>query len=546
MQKKTLPNNPLIQNPSWNSLKTHHQDIAHTPIKTHFENEPNRLDYTSFDWEDFYVDISKNRIDKKGFELLLAIAKESGLSQAIKMQFSGILINSTENRAVLHTALRSLKKEPILVDGKDIFPEINLTQKKMFSFCKKVINGDWKGYTGKSITHIVNIGIGGSDLGPAMVVEALAHYQNHLEVRFISNVEGDHHVEVLKGLNPETTLFVIVSKTFTTQETLCNANSIREWFLSHAPEEEIAQHFVAVSTNLEKTKAFGIDPDNTFPMNDWVGGRFSLWSTVGLSICLAVGPNHFKALLHGAGKMDIHFEETPFEKNIPVVLALLSIWYNNLFGAESEAIIPYTQYLKNLPAYLQQGIMESNGKYVGRDGKPIKHQTGTIIWGASGTNAQHAFFQLIHQGTKLIPADFIGFKRSLNGNEDHQNRLLANFIAQPEALMKGKSETQVIAELKNSSLSEEQQKKLAPHKIFEGNKPTNTILIEQLNPENLGALIAIYEHKIFVQGVLWNIYSYDQWGVELGKQLADKVLSDIEGNEKNFHDPSTSKLLSKL
>jgi len=546
MQKKTLPNIPLTENSSWNALLAHQQKIAQSSILDHFKNETNRLDYTTFEWEDFYVDISKNRIDQKGFDLLLELAKESGLTEAIKAQFSGATINSTENRAVLHSALRTLKKDPILVEGKNILVEIEAAQNKMFAFCEKVISGDWKGYSGKPITHVVNIGIGGSDLGPAMVVEALAHYQNQLEVRFVSNVDGDHHVEVLKGLNPETTLFVVVSKTFTTQETLSNANSIRQWFLSQAPESGIAQHFVAVSTNLEKIKAFGIDPENTFPMSDWVGGRFSLWSTVGLSICLAVGPDHFKALLRGAGKMDLHFQETPFKQNIPVVLGLLSIWYNNLWGAESEAIIPYTEYLKNLPAYLQQGIMESNGKYVGRDGKPVDYQTGTIIWGASGTNAQHAFFQLIHQGTKLIPADFIGFKKSLNGNTDHQNKLLANFIAQTEALMTGKTKDQVMSELQNSGLSESQQRELAPFKVFEGNKPTNTILIEQLTPENLGALIALYEHKIFVQGVLWNIYSYDQWGVELGKQLATKVLDDICRKAQNSHDPSTLKLLSKI
>lgn len=546
MQKKTLPNIPLTENSSWNALLAHQQKIAQSSILDHFKNETNRLDYTTFEWEDFYVDVSKNRIDQKGFDLLLELAKESGLTEAIKAQFSGATINSTENRAVLHSALRTLKKDPILVEGKNILAEIEAAQNKMFAFCEKVISGDWKGYSGKPITHVVNIGIGGSDLGPAMVVEALAHYQNQLEVRFVSNVDGDHHVEVLKGLNPETTLFVVVSKTFTTQETLSNANSIRQWFLSQAPESGIAQHFVAVSTNLEKIKAFGIDPENTFPMSDWVGGRFSLWSTVGLSICLAVGPDHFKALLRGAGKMDLHFQETPFKQNIPVVLGLLSIWYNNLWGAESEAIIPYTEYLKNLPAYLQQGIMESNGKYVGRDGKPVDYQTGTIIWGASGTNAQHAFFQLIHQGTKLIPADFIGFKKSLNGNPDHQNKLLANFIAQTEALMTGKTKDQVMSELQNSGLSESQQRELAPYKVFEGNKPTNTILIEQLTPENLGALIALYEHKIFVQGVLWNIYSYDQWGVELGKQLATKVLDDICGKAQNSHDPSTLKLLSKI
>lgn len=546
MQKKTLPNIPLTEKSSWNALLAHQQKIAQSSILDHFKNETNRLDYTTFEWEDFYVDISKNRIDQKGFDLLLELAIESGLTEAIKAQFSGAKINSTENRAVLHSALRTLKKDPILVEGKNILAEVEAAQNKMFAFCEKVISGDWKGYSGKPITHVVNIGIGGSDLGPAMVVEALAHYQNQLEVRFVSNVDGDHHVEVLKGLNPETTLFVVVSKTFTTQETLSNANIIRQWFLSQAPESGIAQHFVAVSTNLEKIKAFGIDPENTFPMSDWVGGRFSLWSTVGLSICLAVGPDHFKALLRGAGKMDLHFQETPFKQNIPVVLGLLSIWYNNLWGAESEAIIPYTEYLKNLPAYLQQGIMESNGKYVGRDGKPVDYQTGTIIWGASGTNAQHAFFQLIHQGTKLIPVDFIGFKKSLNGNPDHQNKLLANFIAQTEALMTGKTKDQVMSELQNSGLSESQQRELAPYKVFEGNKPTNTILIEQLTPENLGALIALYEHKIFVQGVLWNIYSYDQWGVELGKQLATKVLEDICGKAQNSHDPSTLKLLSKI
>jgi len=546
MQKKTLPNKPLTEHSAWKALVAHQQKIAQTSILDHFSKEPNRLDYTTFEWENFYVDVSKNRIDQKGFDLLLQLAEESGLAKAITAQFSGELINHTEQRAVLHTALRTIKKDPVLVDGKNILAEVEAAQNKMFAFCEKVISGDWKGYSGKAITHVVNIGIGGSDLGPAMVVEALAHYQNHLELRFVSNVEGDHHHEALKGLDPETTLFVVVSKTFTTQETLSNANSIRQWFLSKAPESGISKHFIAVSTNLEKTKAFGIDPENTFPMNDWVGGRFSLWSTVGLSICLAVGPDHFKALLQGAGKMDLHFQETSFEKNIPVVLGLLSIWYNNLWGAESEAIIPYTEYLKNLPAYLQQGIMESNGKYVGRDGIPVQYQTGTIIWGASGTNAQHAFFQLIHQGTKLIPADFIGFKKSLNGNVAHQNKLLANFIAQTEALMAGKTKSQVMDELQHSNMSPSQQEALAPFKVFEGNKPTNTLLIEQLSPENLGALIALYEHKIFVQGILWNIYSYDQWGVELGKQLATKVLEDIEGEAAHAHDPSTLKLLSKI
>jgi len=543
---KTLLNIPPTKFKAWHDLESHQKKIADLSIAEHFKNEPNRMDQYWLEWEDFIVDFSKNRIDKKGLELLCELAEEAKLKAAIEAQFTGSKINATENRAVLHTALRRLDNTPVKVEGADLIPELRATQEKMYAFCEKVISGDWKGYTGKPITHVVNIGIGGSDLGPAMVVEALAHYENHLDVRFISNVEGDHHEEILKGLNPETTLFVIVSKTFTTQETLSNAYSIRNWFLEYAPEVAISKHFVAVSTNTEKTAAFGIDAKNTFPMKNWVGGRFSLWSTVGLSICLAVGPEHFKGLLEGAGKMDLHFRETPFEKNIPVILSLLSIWYNNFWGAESEVIVPYTQYLRNLPAYLQQGIMESNGKSIGRDGNPVDYQTGTIIWGASGTNAQHAFFQLIHQGTKLIPADFIGFKKSLKGNTEHQNKLLSNFIAQTEALMNGKTLAEVQKELDSSGMDKAEQEQLTPFRVFEGNKPTNTLLIDQLTPASLGALIAMYEHKIFVQGVLWNIYSYDQWGVELGKQLANKVLDDIQGKQNHPHDPSTSKLLSKI
>ena len=543
---KILPNSNPTALDAWESLKQHFQNTKHTTLREHFKEEPNRLDYTVLEWEEFYVDFSKNRLDKKGFDLLLKLAKESGLKEAIAAQFSGNKINVTEDRAVLHTALRTLKKDPLLFEGENVLPALAETQQKMYAFCDNVISGAWKGYTGKAITHIVNIGIGGSDLGPAMVVEALEYYKNHLDVRFVSNVEGDHHQEVIKDLNPETTLFVIVSKTFTTQETLSNANSIRAWFLNQASEQAVAQHFVAVSTNTEKTAAFGISAENTFPMNDWVGGRFSLWSTVGLSICLAVGPKHFTGLLEGASKMDAHFQETPFDKNIPVVLALISVWYNNFWNAESEAIIPYTQYLRNLPAYLQQGIMESNGKSVGRDGKRVNYQTGTLIWGASGTNAQHAFFQLIHQGTKLIPADFIGFKKALHGNKDHQEKLLANFIAQTEALMNGKTLDQVKVELNASGMSPEEQIKIAPFKVFEGNKPTNTLLIDSLTPNSLGALIALYEHKIFVQGILWNIYSYDQWGVELGKQLANVVLEDIKDNANHPHDKSTQALLKHI
>ena len=545
MQKILPDNNPTDLN-AWKSLQKHFQKINKITLKDHFKNEPNRLDYTILKWEDFYVDFSKNRLDKKGFDLLIQLAEESGLKETIDAQFSGEKINVTENRAVLHTALRTLKKEPLIFEGENILPLLADTQQKMNTFCDKVISGIWKGYTGKSITHIVNIGIGGSDLGPAMVVEALEYYKNHLAVSFISNVEGDHHQEIIKNLNPETTLFVIVSKTFTTQETLSNANSIRAWFLNQAPKDAVAKHFVAVSTNTKETAAFGISAENTFPMNDWVGGRFSLWSTVGLSISLAIGPKQFSQLLEGAGKMDAHFQETPFDKNIPVILALISIWYNNFWNAESEAIIPYTQYLRKLPAYLQQGIMESNGKSVGRDGNRVNHQTGMLIWGASGTNAQHAFFQLIHQGTKLIPADFIGFKKALHRNKDHQDKLLANFIAQTEALMNGKTLSQVKGELDASGMSSEEQNKIAPFKVFEGNKPTNTLLIDSLSPSSLGALIALYEHKIFVQGILWNIYSYDQWGVELGKQLANVILEDIKENTNHPHDDSTNALLKHI
>lgn len=544
--QKILPNNTLSKFYPWNALVDHQKRIATTSIKDHFKKEPNRLEYTWLEWEDFRVDVSKNRIDKTGFELLLKLADKSGLKAAIEAQFTGQKINVTENRAVLHTALRALENSPIYVEDTNVIPEVRKAQEKMYTFCEKVICGDWKGHTGKSITHIVNIGIGGSDLGPAMVVEALAHYQNHLDVRFVSNIEGDHHEEVLKGVPPETTLFVIVSKSFTTQETLINAYSIRDWFLMLAPENAVSKHFIAVSSNTEKTNDFGINQENTFPMNEWVGGRFSLWSTVGLSICLAVGPEHYKGLLQGAGKMDLHFRKTSFEKNIPVVLALLSIWYNNFWHSETEAIIPYTQYLRNLPAYLQQGIMESNGKCIGRDGNPTNYQTGTIIWGASGTNAQHAFFQLFHQGTKLIPADFIAFKKSLKGNTHHQNKLLSNFVAQTEALMNGKTKTQVKKELDAIGLSPLEQEKIIPFKVFEGNKPSNTILIDKLTPVSLGGLIALYEHKIFVQGIIWNIFSYDQWGVELGKQLAEKIMDDIEGKTNYSHDPSTSKILSLI
>ena len=542
----TLPKINPTTTSSWKKLQDHFQNEKNNRIQDHFQNDSNRFKEFSIQWEDFLVDFSKNRLSKETLTLLEELAHEVDLKGAMEAYFGGEAINQTEGRAVLHTALRAPETAQIYTDGLDVVPEVHAIKAKIRSFCDAVINGEHKGYTGKAITHVVNIGIGGSDLGPAMVTEALAYYKNHLNVQFVSNVEGDHVREVIKTLDPETTLFVIVSKTFTTQETLSNATTIRQWFLTHAPEDAVAQHFVAVSTNLEKIAEFGIHPDNVFPMKDWVGGRFSLWSAVGLSIALAVGPDHFDALLAGAHKMDEHFKSTDFQENIPVVLALISVWYNNFWEAESEAIIPYTQYLRNLPAYLQQGIMESNGKGVDRNGETIDYQTGTIIWGGSGTNAQHAFFQHIHQGTKLIPADFIGFKTSLYGEEDHQNKLMANFIAQTEALMRGKTHAEAESELKSKGLAQDEIDTLTPFKVFEGNQPTNTLLIDALTPESVGKLIAMYEQKIFVQGILWNIFSYDQWGVELGKQLANTILNDLTGDEIAAHDASTTALLSHL
>ncbi len=542
----TLPKINPTTTSSWKKLQDHFQNEKNNRIQDHFQNDPNRFEQFSIQWEDFLVDFSKNRLSKETLTLLEELAHEVDLKGAMEAYFGGEAINQTEGRAVLHTALRAPETAQIYTDGLDVVPEVHAIKAKIRSFCDAVINGEHKGYTGKAITHVVNIGIGGSDLGPAMVTEALAYYKNHLNVQFVSNVEGDHVREVIKTLDPETTLFVIVSKTFTTQETLSNATTIRQWFLTHAPEDAVAQHFVAVSTNLEKIAEFGIHPDNVFPMKDWVGGRFSLWSAVGLSIALAVGPDHFDALLAGAHKMDEHFKSADFQENIPVVLALISVWYNNFWEAESEAIIPYTQYLRNLPAYLQQGIMESNGKGVDRNGETIDYQTGTIIWGGSGTNAQHAFFQHIHQGTKLIPADFIGFKTSLYGEEEHQNKLMANFIAQTEALMRGKTHAEAESELKSKGLAQNEIDTLTPFKVFEGNQPTNTLLIDALTPESVGKLIAMYEQKIFVQGILWNIFSYDQWGVELGKQLANTILNDLTGDEIAAHDASTTALLSHL
>ena len=529
---------------AWNRLEKHFGQMKDLQMKDMFADDAGRASEFTIQWEDFLVDFSKNRINTTTRELLLELAEECGLGDAINSYFGGEAINRTEGRAVLHTALRADKNAEILHEGKNVMPEVEEVKQKIASFTNEVVEGSRKGYTGKAFTDIVNIGIGGSDLGPAMVTEALQYYKNHLKVHYVSNVDGDHVHETIQDLNPETTLFVIVSKTFTTQETLSNATTIRSWFMKSAPKDAVSKHFVAVSSNVKNVEEFGIDSNNIFPMWDWVGGRFSLWSAVGLSISLSVGYSNFAALLEGARKMDDHFKNTDFKENIPVQLAMLTIWYNNFFEAESEAVIPYTQYLHRLPAYLQQAIMESNGKSVDRNGKKVNYQTGTLIWGEPGTNSQHAFFQLIHQGTKLIPADFIGYKHSLFQDKDHHDKLMANFFAQTEALLMGKTDAEVEEELSLTSMSREELDTLKPFKIFEGNKPTNTLLIEKLTPESLGKLVAMYEHKIFVQGVIWNVFSYDQWGVELGKQLASNILKEITTKEVNKHDSSTKNLLS--
>ena len=531
-----LPKINPTKTQAWKKLAAHHKEIQDTKLKGLFETDSQRGAQFKIEWEDFYVDYSKNHLNTQTCELLEQLAQECELPTAMEQYFGGKRINVTENRAVLHTALRANKSKKIVFDNQDVVPEVHRVLDKIDRFCTSVIDGDVHGATGKTFTDVVNIGIGGSDLGPVMVTEALAHYRNRLGLHFISNVDGDHVQEVLKKVNPETTLFVVVSKSFTTQETLANATTAKKWLTDALGTDAVAAHFVAVSTNLEMIDAFGIDADNVFPMNDWVGGRFSLWSAVGLSIALGIGPKNFRRLLSGAEKMDDHFAQAPLKENIPVVLALITIWYNNFFGAESEAIIPYTQYLHRLPAYLQQGIMESNGKSIDRNGQAVNYQTGNLIWGEPGTNAQHAFFQLIHQGTKTIPAHFIGFKKSLFANKEHHQKLMANFFAQTQALMQGKTEATVREEGVNYDL--------VPYKVFEGNKPTTTLLIDQLTPESLGKLVAMYEHKIFVEGIIWNIYSYDQWGVELGKQLANTLLEELEKGQLGKHDSSTSNLFN--
>ena len=509
---------------AWQKLQNHYNVIKNTHLKTFFNENNNRKNDFTLKFNDFEFDFSKNRINKETIDLLLELANEVDLKSAMDAYFSGEKINQTEKRAVLHTALRSQLNNAIFVDGENIMPSVKEALSKIEVFTNKVVSGNWKGYTNKSITDVVNIGIGGSDLGPDMVVESLKYYKNHLNVHFVSNIDGDHVQEVIKNLNPETTLFVIVSKTFTTQETLTNAITIKKWFLKSASESDVAKHFVAVSTNLKTVSEFGIASENIFPMWDWVGGRFSLWSAVGLSISLAVGFKNFNDLLIGAFEMDEHFKNTPFEKNAPVILSLIGIWYTNFFNAESEVILPYSQYLSKLAPYLQQAIMESNGKSVDRNGNRVNYQTGNIIWGAPGSNSQHAFMQLLHQGTKLIPADFIGFKESLYGDKDHHEKLMANFFGQTQALAEGKTKEEVHLDLKTQGKMSEIQT-LLPYKVFEGNKPSTAILIKKLTPKTLGSLIAFYEHKIFIQGIIWNIFSFDQFGVELGKELAQKHLS---------------------
>ena len=528
---------------SWKNLEK--LANSRSTLQAYFNADSERATAFSIAWDQFFVDYSKTHIDAEIKASLVSLAKEVGLEGAREAYFGGSTINQTEGRAVLHTALRAKQDADIRVDGTNVVPEVYAVRKKIRAFSESVIDGSKKSSSGQAFTDVVNIGIGGSDLGPAMITEALGYYKNHLNVHFISNVDGDHVMEVLKKVNPKTTLFVVVSKTFSTQETLTNATTAKKWLINELGEAAVGDHFVAVSTNLSAIDAFGIQAENVFPMNDWVGGRFSLWSAVGLSAALAVGPDNFEALLEGANAMDTHFETTSLEDNIPVMLALITVWYNNFLDAQSEAIIPYSQYLHRLPAYLQQGIMESNGKSLDRDGVQVTYETGNIIWGEPGTNSQHAFFQLMHQGTKLIPAHFIGFINPLHGNQDHHDKLMANFFAQTEALMQGKTETQVREELIEKGITGVALEKLVPFKIFNGDNPTTTLLIEKLTPKTLGALVAMYEHKIFVEGVVWNIYSYDQWGVELGKQLANVILKEFSSKEEVAHDASTAQLLAR-
>ncbi|EGE1604446.1 glucose-6-phosphate isomerase [Shigella flexneri] len=536
------------QTAAWQALQKHFDEMKDVTIADLFAKDGDRFSKFSATFDDqMLVDYSKNRITEETLAKLQDLAKECDLAGAIKSMFSGEKINRTENRAVLHVALRNRSNTPILVDGKDVMPEVNAVLEKMKTFSEAIISGEWKGYTGKAITDVVNIGIGGSDLGPYMVTEALRPYKNHLNMHFVSNVDGTHIAEVLKKVNPETTLFLVASKTFTTQETMTNAHSARDWFLKAAGDEKhVAKHFAALSTNAKAVGEFGIDTANMFEFWDWVGGRYSLWSAIGLSIVLSIGFDNFVELLSGAHAMDKHFSTTPAEKNLPVLLALIGIWYNNFFGAETEAILPYDQYMHRFAAYFQQGNMESNGKYVDRNGNVVDYQTGPIIWGEPGTNGQHAFYQLIHQGTKMVPCDFIAPAITHNPLSDHHQKLLSNFFAQTEALTFGKSREVVEQEYRDQGKDPATLDYVVPFKVFEGNRPTNSILLREITPFSLGALIALYEHKIFTQGVILNIFTFDQWGVELGKQLANRILPELKDDKEiSSHDSSTNGLINR-
>jgi len=541
-----LPKINPTKTAAWKALESYYAEFKDTEMKDLFAQDATRFDKYSLSFEDILLDYSKNRIDDKVMSLLFDLAEECGLSDAIAAEFAGEKINVTENRSVLHVALRNRSNTPIMVDGKDVMPDVNRVLDQMKDFSEKVISGEWKGYTGKAITDIVNIGIGGSDLGPLMVAEALKPYSTRVQLHFVSNVDGTHIAETVKKVNPETTLFIVASKTFTTQETMTNANSAKDWFLATAKDEAaVAKHFVALSTNAESVAAFGIDTNNMFEFWNWVGGRYSLWSAIGLPIACAIGFDNYTELLEGAHAMDNHFKSTDAKKNLPVILALIGIWYNNFYGAETEAILPYDQYMHRFSAYFQQGNMESNGKYVDRNGEKVNYQTGPILWGEPGTNGQHAFYQLIHQGTKLIPCDFMAPAISHNPLSDHHPKLLANFFAQTQALMVGKTPEVVEAELKAAGMDDAAVAELLPYKVFLGNIPTNSILFKKLTPRTLGSLIAMYEHKIFVQGIIWNIFSFDQWGVELGKQLANQILPALGGDDKVVaHDASTNGLIN--
>lgn len=541
-----LPNINPTKTAAWKALESYYAEFNETQMKDLFAMDADRFNKYSLSFEDILLDFSKNRIDEKVMSLLFDLAVECGLKDAIEAQFTGEAINVTEGREVLHTALRNRSNTPVMVDGKDVMPDVNRVQDQVKAFSEKVISGEWKGYTGKAITDIVNIGIGGSDLGPLMVTEALKPYKTNIDLHFVSNVDGTHIAETLKNVCPETTLFVVASKTFTTQETMTNANSAKSWFLEAAKDEAaVAKHFAALSTNADAVSAFGIDTNNMFEFWNWVGGRYSVWSAIGLSVACSIGYDNYAEVLEGAHAMDNHFRKAKFEENMPVILALIGIWYNNFFGAETEAILPYDQYMHRFSAYFQQGNMESNGKCVDRNGDNVDYQTGPILWGEPGTNGQHAFYQLIHQGTKLIPCDFMATAQSHNPLSDHHPKLLANFFAQTQALMVGKTEAVVREELEAAGMDEAAIKELTPFKVFEGNIPTNSILIKKLTPRALGALIAMYEQKIFVQGIIWNIFSFDQWGVELGKQLANQILPAL-GDESTVeqHDASTNGLIN--